>query len=464
MLGTYMSSQKKKSGFIGTAILVVITLVICVLVVRKMVWPGYVDPQSRMYTSKLGYAAVLRKQGKPFPVIAGTSQRKKIVRRFLGEGMMRSEPVQVPVIAMSRIVRVHAKPGDIVKKGQLLAELDPSRIQIKVEAAKAQLKTAQAEFARTKIGSAYILEKERPERDTIRLNAATREVAIRTQLDGLYTELSDEGLMSKEATLLKRIENADALTKLQEAKLSLDVAKGGREHSLDIAKAAIRDAQLALDYREDELRDYQVYAPADGIIERSLIHEGEYNQDPGKPAFVIASGLWFEAYLDQSAIGQIEVGKRADVHLEALGGATLQGTVTSVLPIVSYSLGGPETNRPIRPMGTGTPEWPATFSIRIQLDASDAQIVPGLTGFVRIVTERESIAVPRGAVTKVSGNKAFVFTIDDDTFEPMEVTTGATSEGWTEIVSELEEDVRVIADGHQVLEPGDRIDVQSEFE
>ena len=171
---------------------------------------------------------------------------------------MRSEPIQVPVIAMSRILRVHARPGDIVKRGQLLVELDSSRIQIKVNAAKAQLKTAEAEYARTKIGSAYILEKERPERDRIRLHAATKEVAIRTELDGLYTELSQEGLMSREATLLKRLENSDALTKLKEAELALDVAEDGRQHSLEIAEAAIEDAKLAVAYREDELRDYKV--------------------------------------------------------------------------------------------------------------------------------------------------------------------------------------------------------------
>ncbi len=433
------------------------TIVLCIACAKWLVWPGYTSPKSRMFTSKLGYAAQLRKKNKPFPVVMAKVQHRKVTSHFLGEGIMRSEPVQVPVIAMSRILSVHAKQGDRVKKGQLLAILDPSRLKIKIEAAKAQLQTANAEFERTKIGSAYILEKERPERDQIRVNAAENEVGIRKKLDELYGELSNEGLLSEEETLLKRLENADALTKLQEAQLALNVAQGGRVRSLEIAQAAIRDAELALAYRQDELRDYKVYAPTDGVIERCLIHEGEYNQDPGKPAFLIASGLWFEAYLDQTAIGRIGKDATAEVHLEAFPGESFEGKITQVLPLVSYSLGGPETNRPIRPLGTGAPEWPATFPVKVAIDIGDLPVVPGLTGFAKFVSSSKSVAAPQGSIARVSGSKGIVLVADGDEFYPTAVTIGATSDGWTAIKSGLDPDTIVIADGHQVLEPGDRI-------
>jgi multidrug efflux pump subunit AcrA (membrane-fusion protein) len=376
---------------------------------------------------------------------------------------MRSEPVQVPVIAMSRILRVFVDAGDRVHEGQVLVELDPSRLKIKINAAKAQVATAQAELERTRIGSAYILEKERPERDIIRLQSATSEAGIRQELNTLYSQLSLEGLISKEDALLKRIENNKAIGRLEEARLALNTAEEGRRQSLAIAEAALRDAELSLEYRENELRDYTVVAPADGIIERRLVHSGEYNQDPGKPGFLMMSGLWFEAYLDQTAIGKFSVGQQAVVHLEAFAGEEFGGKVTHIQPMVSYSLGGPETNRPIRPLGTGAPEWPATFSIRIQLEPNP-RLVPGLTGFARITIESHGSAVPRGAVQAVSGNKAIVFVVNEDHFTPTSVTTGESSNGWTQIVEGLDDDAEVILDGHQVLEPGDRIQVTNEYD
>lgn len=428
-------------------------------IVHAVFWPAYKEPTARMYTSGLGYASVLRKSGKPFPVTTAVSQRRNVTGRFLGEGMMRSEPIQVPIIAMSRILSVSAKEGDHVTKGQKLIELDPTRVQIKIDAAQTQLKTAEAEFERTRLGSAYVLEKERPEREAIRLGAAKTEAGIRNELDELYGRLTSEGLMSQEEALLKRIENTKALASFNEAQLSMDVSKGGRVQSLAIAEAAIADAKLSLAYRQNELRDYTVTAPADGIIERCLVHEGEYNQDPGKPAFLLMSGLWFEAYFDQTAIGQFAVGDAAEVHLEAYPDRTFPGKITQIQEMVSYSLGGPETNRPIRPLGTGAPEWPATFAVRIQVDGA-VKIVPGLTGFAKVVVARESNAVPRGAVTSISGGKALVFAVDPnqrENFEPREVTVGRTSGGWTEILSGLDLGVEVITGGQQVLQPGDRI-------
>lgn len=443
--------------------LVTVTIVLCAIIAKWTIWPAYQDPVSRMFVSKLGYATVLRKQGKPFPVKSGVVQSRLMTSQFLGEGIMRSEPIQVPIVAMSRIVRVHAQQGDVVKKGQLLVELDPSRLKIKIESAMTQIRTAKAEYERTKIGSAYILEKERPERDQIRLDAAKSEVGIRSELDELYDSLVVKGFMSKEEALLKRIESRQVQAKLKEARLSIKVAENGRQQSLEIAAAAIREAELALAYRNNELLDYKVYAPADGIIERCVIHEGEYNQDPGKPAFVISSGLWFEAYLDQSAIGQFQVGEKAEVHLEAFPGQTFDESVNQILPMVSYSLGGPETNRPIRPLGTGAPEWPATFPVRIYLEADNDSVAPGLTGFVRISSKKTANAVPRGAVVSISGKKALVFVINGDTFHPVEVTVGCTADGWTEITSGLELGTEVITDGHQVLEPDDKITVKEHF-
>ena len=225
----------------------------------------------------------------------------------------------------------------------------------------------------------------------------------------------------------------------------------------------VREAELVAQLRASELEEFRVLSPTDGVLERCLVHAGEYNSYQGRPAFSVAAGGWFEAHFDQGTIGQFHTGDRVEVRLEALDGRTLEGRVTAIHPFVHYRLGGPEADRPIRPMGTGAPEWPATYRVRIRIldpkESLEFPLVPGLTGFARIVRETACLAIPHASITAVSGGKGLVHLVHGGHFELREVTIGVTDGDWTEIRAGLSQDDRVIVEGHQVLMPGDRIDV-----
>jgi len=439
--------------------LLAVTVLLCALTAWLLIWPAYQNPSSRMYTSKLGYATVFRQTGKPFQVKTAIAAERMIESNFLGEGLIQSEPIQVPMIAMAAIKKIHVQEGDPVKKGQRLVELDDERIKLRIEAAHAALQTAKAEFERVRVGSVNILLDERPELDSIQLESAENEARSQKVILEKYNRLLDRGSISNKKWLEQNIKATEADVQFRKLKLSTKFALEGKENSMRIAEATIREAEMAWRHRLAQLADYISYAPADGIVERVLVHEGEYNQDPGRPAMMLASGIWFEANLDQTALGQIEVGNRVEVRLSAYQDRIFGGTVERIKPLVNFSLGGPETNRPIRPLGTGSPEWPATFAVRINLEQTDAMVVPGLTGFARIANQRKNICVPRGTVTATSGNRGIVFVVNEaeDGCEPRDVAVGWTHEGWTEIRDGLKPGEQIIIDGFQVLEPNDRI-------
>jgi HlyD family secretion protein len=440
-----------------------VTLLLCCVTIFFLIWPSYKNPKARMYTSKLGYASVLRKTGQAFPVQTASVELRDIEVRFLGEGLVQSEPVQVPMVGMARIEKVCVEEGDFVKAGDVLVLLDESRIRNKIAGAKAALTTAQAELRRVSIGTVNVLDKERPDRERIRLNAMEREADILKQLMATYTALNREKFVSEQDVLEKELETVRATASFHELQLNTTIAEEGLKESLRMAECSIQEAALQVEYRELELRDYQSIAPADGIVERVLVHEGEYNQDPGRPAMLLASGLWFELYLDQTAMGQIDLGGKVEVRLAAFQNEVFEATVTKVRPLVHFSHGGPETNRPIRPLGTGSPEWPATFSVRATFINPSKKIVPGLTGFGRAVLTRKSLTVPEGSVTGISGNRGIAYVVDESgrNFELRPVTTAATHDGWLEVVDGLKLGERVIVEGHQVLEQGDLIQCES---
>ena len=139
----------------------------------------------------------------------------------------------------------------------------------------------------------------------------------------------------------------------------------------------------------------------------------------------------------------MNLGDRAEVRLEAFPEHPVKGEVTWINPFVNYDLGGPESTRPIRPMGTGAPEWPATFIAKITMDPeSTLQILPGMTGFAVIRSETEVICLPREAVFAITAGKGLVYLVDGDKFHPREVTLGIIDGDFIEIREGIDLDDR----------------------
>ena len=333
---------------------------------------------------------------------------------------------------------------------------------LKVEAARAALQTAKAELERVRIGSAYVLDKERPERDEIRLAAAEQEVAVRDELVEMLESLAEKKAASRYDYLLQRLAQIELQARLNEARFNLGMSTRGVQQSVDIGESAVLEAKLALEHRLLEVADHDVFAIADGVIERCLVRAGEYNQDPGKPGFLITAGKWFEANFDQTCYGHFQEGQRVLVRLEARSGEVFPGVVDRIEPFVKYDLGGPESSRPIRPLGTGAPEWPATFAVRVRFDEDDPRVLPGMTGFCMVESTTDALCLPREAVAAVTSGKGIVNLVVGDRFEPREVSLGVVDGDWIQIRDGLEDGEPVIRDGHQVLNPGDRIVIVSD--
>ena len=444
-------------------ILCVCTAALCALVAYKLIWPAYQNPIARMYTSKLGYASVIRKTGASFPVTSAEVTRRQITGKFIGEGLTQAEPTQVPMVAMANIVKVHVVEGQRVKKGDLIIELDDSRLRMKIKSAEAAIATAKAELERVRIGTVNVLQEERPDILEVRIDQAKANIKQAEETLATNIRLNRKGARPGSLVAENRLALTQAKLELQELQLSHETANRGRVNSIEIGESAITEAELTLAYRKKQLEDYRSYAPADGIVERVLVHDGEYNQDPGRPGVLLASGLWFECYLDQTALGRVHVGDTVEVRFGAYQHRTFTGSIERIRPLVNFSLGGPETTRPIRPLGTGAPEWPATFSVRVALDPSKELIVPGLTGYATVLQQRKVLTVPRGCVNAVSGNRgiAFVISEDETSFEPRNVVVGVRDQQYVEVQEGLEAGEMVIADGQQVLEPEDRIEIVS---
>ncbi|MFT4647543.1 MAG: multidrug resistance efflux pump [Glaciecola sp.] len=431
--------------------------------------PGWQKPQNSTYTSRLGRAALIRLGGQGFQVTLEQVSQRRLSRTFHGEGLVESDSVLVPAIPVASVLSVEVTVGQTVKVGQVLATLDRSLHEIKLLATKAGIAIAQAELERTRIGSAYTLAQERPIRDAISLIASQERYALAKENLDMYEGLNGDGFVSREALLAKRESVINSMAELRVAEWAMSTSEAGRTHSIEIGNQAVEEALLAHAHRVEEKENYTIRSPVDGVVERVLLRAGEYSQDPGRPAFVISSGLWFSAHLDQGAIGRVSKASAVEVRLEAFPGVALPGKVRKIVPFVTFNLGGPEINRPIRPQGSGAPEWPATFRVEVEFAPQTAtpdyaqrvpRLVPGLTGFARVKVAAKCIAVSKSSLLSLSSSKALLYVVGPDgSWSPRAVTVGIIDDAWVEIVHGVAVGERVLSTGHEILEPDDAIQI-----
>jgi multidrug efflux pump subunit AcrA (membrane-fusion protein) len=426
-----------------------------------LLWPAYTNPQSRLYASAIGFLKIQRFLGMPFEAEAEHPVLHDFETPVLGEGTIQCNFYNVPIVPTARVEALHVEEGDEVKEDQLLAELNETEATLSLNSAELGVASAAAERQRVEAGSVNALAAERPEKDRASLEGLGKVVKEAEAKVEMYRKLNASGAASRLELVNAEIELANAQTSYAEAQISVGMSTQGLPQSKEIAQNAINDAQNLLQLRQEALKYYRVTAPTAGVIDRVLIRHGEYNQNAGNTGFIIASGMWFEANIDQRAVAYLREGMEATVNLEAYAGRSFRATVERIIPIVTFNAGGPDTTSPVRPLGTGSPEWPATFKVRLHLDAPGVKLTPGMTGFARVIARhRRALAVPRDALTSLSAGKGVVRLADSsDRLVTTPVSLGEVDTRFVEITGGLDPSDWVLTNSPRFLRDDDKIHI-----
>src|SRR5215469_2479241 len=425
-----------------------------------VLWPAYTNPESHLYTSVIGFLNVQRVLGLPIQEEAGHPVLHDFEAPVLGEGSIQSNFYNVPVVPTARVKALKVEEGDEVKQGQVLAELDDTQAMIDLNTAELAVTSAKAQLQRVDAGSVNEMQAERPQHDKINLEGSEQIVKDAEGKVAMYKQLEKDGASSRVELINAEIALAAAKLNYEQAKVSAGMSNQGEPQSRQIAVNAVNDAQNLLRQRQEALKNFRITAPADGIIDRVLIRDGEFNQNSGNTGFIIASGMWFEANLDQRSVADLQKGMEATINLEAYTGRSWSAKIERIIPIVTFSAGGPETKTPVRPLGTGTPEWPATFKIRLGMENAGVKLAPGMTGYTQFVRHRRVLAVSRAAIFSQSQGKGVVRVVDgSDHLVAASVTLGASDGQFVEITRGLDSSNWVLISNSDFLRGNDPVRV-----
>jgi len=208
----------------------------------------------------------------------------------------------------------------------------------------------------------------------------------------------------------------------------------GTQKVSDLAKSrllnwGIPESELkTLETSKKVKRTLTLASPSDGLISEKMVVEGQA-VEAGMTLFRITnlSTVWVLADVYQNELSLVKVGSPATIGLQGFPGSEFKGTVSFINPELS-----PDTR---------------TVKIRIEVKNSpDQKLKPGL--FASVTLSRAGVAsvlsVSSQSLIHTGSATVAILPLDGGYFEPREVETGFSSEGFTEIISGLHPGEKVV--------------------
>ncbi|MHB1566326.1 MAG: efflux RND transporter periplasmic adaptor subunit [Acidiferrobacter sp.] len=234
-----------------------------------------------------------------------------------------------------RIAHLLVQEGDLVKRGQLLANLDPVRFQDTVAKSQALVAAQQQVWARLVAGS-------RPEQ--IAEARAEQRTAWATFSNAKITWQRQKVLAAEQYVSQQSLDNARAALKaaragLDHADQALRLAvRGPRKQDISAARHQLAADRATLALARRELTDTRLYASRNGVIEDRILEPGDM-VTPQTPVFTLAltNPVWVRAYLPERALGQVQLGMTAWIDSNSFPGQPFRGWVGFISPTAEFT-------------------------------------------------------------------------------------------------------------------------------
>lgn len=223
-----------------------------------------------------------------------------------------------------------------------------------------------------------------------------------------------------------------AQLQMEKAQLALDAAK----INLDTAGVSLDKAKIDLDRANSELDNAVIRTPFDGIIAAVNVKEGDKLSSMDYATKIIIelidpSRMEIKAKVDEIDVPDVKLGQRAIISLDALPDVPLQGEVTEVSPVSTVEAGI------------------VSYSVTIGFDVPEGSgLKSGMSATVDIVVDERSnvLLVPSRAIKQDSQGNPIVEVMVNGQAQERAVVIGIGNGLETEIISGLSEGEIVVVE------------------
>ncbi|MFZ0960632.1 MAG: efflux RND transporter periplasmic adaptor subunit [Terriglobia bacterium] len=331
------------------------------------------------------------------------------------------------VVGDIQIVQL-ARTGTAVKKGDVVAQFDTSKLLDTLNTRRSDMKQADAEIEQERAKARLLEEQDR-----------TDLLKARYDVDRAKLDVSQQEILSQIDGAEKKLALADAEQNLREVETRQKSDQASSQATIN-GKVQARAKALA-DVRrvEADIAHMTLRAPVDGVV--TLFpnsRAGGFTTNnppefrPGDRAWngaAIAelpdfSTLQVSTRIDEVDRGRLQFGQTATIRVDAVPDREFQAHIAQISALAK----------------TDFSTWPPprNFDVTLQLDTKDPRLRPGMSGSGRIAVNRipGSILIPPAALFSPAGN-ALVYILSGSKFVPRPVVAGPRNEEQVAITSGL---------------------------
>lgn len=311
-------------------------------------------------------------------------------------GVVDGNDVVVSPQITGRMIRLLVDEGAEVKKGELIAELDPAELEATVASQTANIQTIRANLASSERTLALTNDQTAAQLAQAKANVTAAEAELRQAQANLWKDQQSYSRMVKlfqsgieteqdRDNSLATVRSDDAAVnasqeqvKAQQAALALAQANRLQlnviHSQIAAANAQLAQAHALRDQAVTQLSYTKIYSPLDGIVSVRVAKQGEVVAQ-GSPIVVIVdvNHLWVRADVEETYIDSIRFGEKLPVVLPS--GDELEGTVffKGVEGDFATQRDVSRTKRDIK-----------TFAIKVSVPNSQHRLFTGMTAYVQL--------------------------------------------------------------------------------
>ncbi len=330
--------------------------------------------------------------------------RGEIVKTVSATGSLNAlNTVSVGAQVSGTIKKIHVDYNSVVKKGQLLAEIDPDMLQANLRQSEASVLSSSANLQEAQ---------------------ATLASAKRTL--GRNEELQAKGYIAK-----SEFDDSQTAYETSQARVQS-------------ARASLAQARADLEYKKINLDHARILSPIDGVVIDRAVDEGQtVNASQSAPTlFIIAEDLGrmkVETAIDEADIGLIRQGQAVEFTVDAYPEESFGGVVSEVR------------------LAAATTDNVVTYTVIIGVDNDKKNLMPGMTANVSVIIQEKKgiLKVPSSALRfKPSQGYAgdrpkgtLLWTYEGGELKPHQVKMGIYDGMFTEVSGDdLEEGMNVVTE------------------
>ncbi len=296
-----------------------------------------------------------------YEYVSEAASRGEVTRSVSASGKVRAlNTIKVGAEVSGQITKVYVDFNTRVTAGQILAEIDPTRVRARVEQSEAQVALTKANLQQA----------------TANVNRSRADLEIQERDFARQKALADRGFVSKAGL-------DAAQSKLNSARNAVQVALAQSQSG----NAQIRQGIAELSSAKLDLSRTLIVAPASGVVINKLVEPGTTVaasfQTPN--LFEIASDttkMQVEASVDEADIGQIREAQNVNFTVDSYPDYVFKAKVRQVrqAPVETQNV--------------------VSYLVIIDVDNLDGKLLPGMTANVEIITGTKSniLRVPTNAL------------------------------------------------------------------